>query len=137
MKLSAIVSDFRHRLQISQREFARRCGLSNSYISFIENELNPRTGRPLVPTLEQYQKLASGMDMTVHQLFELLDNDAPVNLRSDSKGPVADEPKNDDIRLLIRGLNKLTPEQVAQAKSVFRAMFAVTNPELFEGDDEK
>jgi transcriptional regulator with XRE-family HTH domain len=48
-----------------------------------------------------------------------------------------DEPKNDDIRLLIRGLNKLTPEQVAQAKSVFRAMFAVTNPELFEGDDDK
>lgn len=48
-----------------------------------------------------------------------------------------DEPKNDDIRLLIRGLNKLSPEQLAQAKNVFRAMFAVTNPELFEGDDEK
>ena len=49
-----------------------------------------------------------------------------------------DRPKNDDIRLLIRGLNKLSPEQIVQAKNVFRAMFAVTNPELFEeGDDDK
>ena len=44
----------------------------------------------------------------------------------------------DDIRLLIRGLNKLTPEQVAQAKNVFRAMFQQTNPELFdEGENDK
>ena len=137
MKLSVIVSEYRQRLQISQREFARRCGLSNSYISFIENETNPRTGRPMVPTLEQYQKIASGMDMTVHQLFALLDEDAPVDLSPSAPASSTDEPKNDDIRLLIRGLNKLSPEQLTQAKNVFRAMFAVTNPELFEGDDDK
>lgn len=47
------------------------------------------------------------------------------------------EKEGDDIRLLIRGLHKLTPEQVAQAKAVFKAMFAATNPDLFddEGDD--
>ena len=50
---------------------------------------------------------------------------------------VFEQPKNDEIRLLIRGLNKLSPEQVEQAKNVFRAMFAVTNPDLFEeGDDD-
>lgn len=81
MKLSTIVTDYRKRMQISQREFARRCGLSNSYISFIENEHNPRTGKPIVPTLEQYQKIAACMDMTVHQLFEMLDEDSPVFLR--------------------------------------------------------
>ena len=80
MKLSALISEYRSRMQISQREFSRRCGLSNTYISFIENETNPRTGRPIVPTLEQYQKIASAMDMTVHHLFELLDEDAPVDL---------------------------------------------------------
>ena len=49
---------------------------------------------------------------------------------------LSDEPKNDDVRLLIRGLNKLSPEQIDQAKAVFRAMFAITNPDLFEGDDD-
>lgn len=80
MKLSAIVIDYRQKTQISQREFARRCGLSNSYISFIENEYNPRTKKPITPTLEQYQKIATGMGLTVHQLFEQLDEDSPVDL---------------------------------------------------------
>jgi len=80
MKLSTIISDYRSALQISQREFARRCDLSNSYISFLEKDINPKTGKPMVPTLYQYKKLASGMDMTVQQLFELLDEDAPVDL---------------------------------------------------------
>ena len=48
------------------------------------------------------------------------------------------EPVKDDIRLLIRGLNKLSPEQIEQAKNVFLAMFKATNPDLFdEGDDDK
>lgn len=80
MKLSQIITDYRVQEQISQREFARRCGLSNSYISFIENEYNPKTGKPIVPTLEQYHKIASGMGLTVHQLFERLDEDSPVDL---------------------------------------------------------
>ena len=47
------------------------------------------------------------------------------------------QPKNDDVRVFVQDLNKLTPEQLAQAKNVFRAMFAITNPELFKGDDDK
>lgn len=81
MKLSKILIEYRQSLQISQRELARRCGLSNSYISFIENEFNPRTGKPIVPTIEQYQNLAAGMGLTVQQLFEQLDEDSPVDLR--------------------------------------------------------
>ena len=57
---------------------------------------------------------------------------------SDS-GPAAepDLPKNDEIRLLIRGLNKLSPAEIEQATNVFRAMFERTNPDLFKGDDDK
>ncbi len=80
MKLSTIISEYRASMQISQREFARRCNLSNSYISFLEKETNPKTGKPMAPTLVQYKKLADGMNMSVQQLFEILDNDAPVDL---------------------------------------------------------
>lgn len=46
--------------------------------------------------------------------------------------------KNDDIRLLIRGLNQLSPDQIQQAKDMFRIMFMKTNPDLFEeGRDDK
>jgi len=42
---------------------------------------------------------------------------------TDSSDMPDDLPKNDDIRLLIRGLNKLSPEQIEQAKNVMKAMF--------------
>lgn len=133
MKLSTILIEYRNRMQISQRELARRCDLSNSYISFIENEFNPRTGKPIVPTLEQYQKLANGMGLSVQQLFEQLDKDAPVDLHATAP----DQPVRDDIRILAQDLSKLSPEQLKQAKAVFRAMFAITNPDLFKGDDDQ
>ena len=34
-----------------------------------------------------------------------------------------DQPKNDDVRLLIRGLNKLSPEQLQQATDMMKIMF--------------
>lgn len=80
MKLSDLIRDYRKQMNISQREFSRKCNLSNTYISFLENEKNPKTGRPLIPTLEQYRKIADGMNTSVQHLFELLDDDAPVDL---------------------------------------------------------
>jgi len=38
--------------------------------------------------------------------------------------PPDDQPKNDDVRLLIRGLNKLSPEQLEQATNMMKIMFA-------------
>ena len=37
--------------------------------------------------------------------------------------PPDDIPKNDDVRLLIRGLNKLSPEQLEQATNMMKIMF--------------
>ena len=43
---------------------------------------------------------------------------------NDEKPPDPEEqPKNDDVRLLIRGLNKLSPEQLEQATNMMRIMF--------------
>lgn len=93
MRLSVIIQTYRSEQNISQREFAKRCGLSNSYISFIEKEANPRTGRPMVPTLEQYKKLADGMGITLHALFEKLDADSPVSLTNTRPDLPFDEAK--------------------------------------------
>jgi len=137
MKLSELIIEYRTRMGISQREFSRRCDLSNSYISFLEKEKNPKTGKPLVPTLEQYKKIAHGMGISVQRLFELLDDDAPVDLRVtvlDSSDP---QQENDDFRMFVRDSSQLSPEQFRMARSLLRAAFRATNPELFKGDDDK
>lgn len=90
MKLSQIIKDYRSRMNISQREFSRLCSLSNSYISFLENELNPKTGKPIIPTIDQYKKLADGMSISMQQLFTMLDEDAPVVLSELSDARISD-----------------------------------------------
>ena len=129
MKLSEIIIEYRNKMNISQREFSRKCDLSNSYISFLEREINPKTGRPMIPTIEQYKKLADGMGMSVHHLFQLLDDDAPVDLRnydsSDTESKSPDYPviRNPEIRLLAKKLDMLPKEQREQALDVFNAMY--------------
>ena len=127
MRLSEIIIDYRNRMQISQREFSRRCGLSNSYISFIEKEMNPRTGKPIVPTIEQYHKIAEGMGLTIHQLFEMLDENSPVDLPPVSEKAVADP----QIRIVSGMMEKMSKEQQDQVIAVLRAMFA-NHPELLK-----
>lgn len=163
MTLKEIIKDYRDEHGLSQREFSVKCGLSNAAISNIEKgKVNPNTGKETVTSIETLMKIASGMGITLDELFAKMDNNIPLRMSiTEMRQPFhpsvveildnklksvqsekqpdddQDEPKTDDIRLLIRGLNKLSPEQVAQAKNVFRAMFAITNPNLFdEGDDD-
>lgn len=121
MKLSNIITDYRNQEQISQREFARRCGLSNSYISFIENEYNPRTGKPIVPTLEQYQKIASGMGLTVHELFERLDEDSPVDLHvSDVSSVPIVVPNNELFNKVVKFME---PDDYVTVMTIFEKTY--------------
>lgn len=107
MKLSELIKDYRKRMKISQREFSRWCSLSNSYISFLENECNPKTGKPIVPTIEKYKKIANGMNISLNDLFEVLDEDSPVSLSAEdphasfSESAQLPDPFSDDEYLLI------------------------------------
>lgn len=125
MKLSELIIDYRKRMNISQREFSRHCDLSNSYISFLENEKNPKTGKPIIPTLDQYKKLANGMGITVQKLFELLDHDSPVDLRAVPSDETIElvQPENEDIVLLLNGFSHMPPENVRQAREMMKVMF--------------
>ena len=109
MKLGDLIVQYRQRHDISQREFARRCGLSNSLISILEKGINPQTGKEMSPDLDTYQHIAQAMDITLQTLFEKLGNDATVKLvtfRSypDGSGDIfnsgsTEEDKKDQARL--------------------------------------
>ena len=83
MKLEDLIKKYREDNNISQREFARRCGLSNSLISIFEMGKNPQTGKTISPDLETYRKLANGMGTSIQNLFEVLGNDAMMRIGHD------------------------------------------------------
>lgn len=94
MKLSELIKQYREENNISQREFGRRCDLSNSLISILEMGKNPQTQKAMTPDFATYRKLANGMGMSVQMLFEKLDDGALVSLTTipwDNGGPAAEE----------------------------------------------
>ena len=81
MELKDVLAAFRREHKISQREFARRAGLSNSLISILEMGYNPQTGKKVAQSFETYKKIANAMGISLHELFEQLDDDEIVSLR--------------------------------------------------------
>lgn len=122
MELKDLLLKFREENGISQREFSRRSGLSNSLISILEMGMNPQTGKKMSPDLETYRKIASVMGITVQALFETLGESEYVHLYDEDQ--TNDAPRTEEARILAKGIDKLPKAQREQALSVIRAMFA-------------
>ena len=58
MKLGDLIRDYRNAHDLSQRQFADTCDLSNGYISILGKGIDPNTGKPVTPTIPQLRKLA-------------------------------------------------------------------------------
>ena len=58
-------------------------------------------------------------------------NIPPMNLSLAGEKPPDETPKTEEARILAKGIDKLDPEQRAQALAVVKAMFA-QHPEIFK-----
>lgn len=79
MTLRELIKVYRTERGLSQRQFAAACRLSNGYISMLENNLNPKTGLPVIPSLEALKKISDGMGISLSELFQASE-DIPVDL---------------------------------------------------------
>lgn len=75
MTLREYIVQFRREHNLSQRQFANICGMSSGYISMIENNVNPRTGKPPVLSLPTIKKLAGAMGLSIQSLADIIDNE--------------------------------------------------------------
>lgn len=85
MKLGEMIKHYRDtQSNMSQRQFALKCGLSNGCISMFERGINPNTQQPIIPTLPALQKVARGMEMTLDEMFQQLDDDQLIMLKGNT-----------------------------------------------------
>ena len=84
MTLGDYIRAHRKKAKMSQREFAKKCDLSNGYISMLERGINPKTNEPITPSLIQLKKLADGMCVTVSDILQEVD-DMPVDVGANIK----------------------------------------------------
>ena len=83
MKLGDLIKEYREQHDLSQRQFAAVCGLSNGYISMLERGENPKTHKPVTPTLHQLKKLADGMGTTIMDMLDKVE-DMPIDLATEA-----------------------------------------------------
>ena len=79
MTISELIKEYRKTHNLSQRAFAQKCGVSNGYISMLENKKNPCTGKEISLTIEKLKALADGMSVSLSYLLDVLD-DMPVDI---------------------------------------------------------
>lgn len=74
---------YRYRMEhgrMSMKEFAKRSNLSVAYINQLENNRNPKTNEPIVPSVETFLKVATAMGISLDELMEEVDENQPVGL---------------------------------------------------------
>lgn len=82
LTLGELVRAYRSEHQMTMQNFADGCGLSKAYISILERNINPSTGRPPIPSLETIRAIAKTLRVDFNDLLAALDGDQVVSLKS-------------------------------------------------------
>lgn len=132
MTLGEIVIKYRGDHQLSQRQFAMKCGVSNGYISMIEKNENPATGKPLELSLPKIKAIAAAMGLTADELMRMADGDTLVSLKADQlETERIFTPKTIEARIVSFGMDDLPKEEREKILSILRTMYS-DKPYLFK-----
>lgn len=116
MNIGKFISDYLIEHNLSQRQFAKRCNLSNGYISMLINNINPKTSKPLVPSLKSLLCIANGMNIS---LDELINNTDDINVELSSVTRKDYFKPSSEIETLY---NKLDIEDKAEVRGTIKQM---------------
>jgi transcriptional regulator with XRE-family HTH domain len=126
MKIAEKVRQYREEHNMSQREFAKLCGLSSVVISFLERG-ERSNGDPYIPRFETVRKIARGMGTTPEQLIsECEDFDFDISVGIEETPLYEDwmkelQSQTPDESMLIQAYRMIPPEHLIEAmQCIFR-----------------
>ncbi len=91
MTLGELVHAYREEHGMTMQEFADRSHLSKAYISMLERNRNPKSGRPPVPSLETIRAISRVIGADFNDVIAALDADQSVSLSYlQSRRPLSD-----------------------------------------------
>ena len=103
---------------MSLRDFAKLCGdISHTQIDSIERGVDPRTGKPVKPTVETLAKIAKGTGVSIAYLATLANNEDPdASYYTDPEtAALAEQIKNNPGgRVLFDAGKDLKPESIKE-----------------------
>lgn len=123
MTLGQYVRQYREEHNLSQRKFAEMCGLSNAYISILEDGKSPKTGKDLIPKLDSLLRIANAMGVTLDTLFDEID-DMDVDISAISKAKKLASPKIELVTVNVNEgkINTALTQKEMQMLELFRLL---------------
>ena len=102
MKIGEWLKAYREQHGLSMRAMADLCGFSKAYINILEKGVNPKTGKPISPTMQAFEKIARATKTDIDTLFKILDSDQPVTLQKQKEySDTFKRPVYDDLSKLL------------------------------------
>lgn len=127
-KLGNFLKGYRDTHDLSLRNFAALSGLSHTYIEKIEKGSDPRSGKPVVPTINTLQALAKATGKTLLEILQIagyVPDVSTLKQRTAIKkisDVLTQDPElkafwdemvqRDDLQILLRQVKDLTPEAI-------------------------
>lgn len=84
MHLGEIIKEYRDKNKLSMDKFAKMANVSKAYISVLERNKRPKTGKPVIPSIPVIKNVAEAMNMSFDDLFNMLEDSQLVSLTDDT-----------------------------------------------------
>ena len=75
MTLGELIKEYRSKNNLSMDAFADKSGISKAYISLLEKNKHPKTGKPISPSIQCIKQAADAMNIDFNILFSKIDAD--------------------------------------------------------------
>ena len=125
MLLGDLIKTYRSDNKLSLRVFAERCGLSHTYISALEKNIDPRTGKPIAPTLDTVKYISKGMNMSIEEILKILDDEQEFKMNEDA-------PKFQNTKIPVLGVVKAGYDYLAEENIIG---YVTVNDNSLKNDD--
>lgn len=122
MKLGEYIKNYRESHGLGQREFAQMCGISAGYVSMLENNKHPKSGKPLSPRIEIYQQIAAATGIGLDELIAIIDDNITISPKKTEKPTATDgDGLSEREWQLIQFVRRLSDDQVDGLLALLRA----------------
>lgn len=89
MSLGDIIKTYRlNHGKMSMDLFSEKSGISKAYISLLEKNKHPKTGKPIAPSIQVIKQAADAMNMDFDALFSMLEGEVALSEQKIVSDPV-------------------------------------------------
>lgn len=95
MTLGEIIKQYRNSQKLSMDAFSAKSGISKAYISLLEKNKHPKTGKTIAPSIQCIKQAADGMNMDFNTLFGMIDGNISLKENTDTPPKLTEKDERD------------------------------------------